>query len=120
MANSKLNSTHGINTDWSYKAEEFLYVPISWRTHLCALKIRIARWRPRQDRSNQAIFYYDVNTRNEAYAIIKQFETFNFKKLENRFDELFVATKGWMMNTGETSKWLLEIIPLLRKEFIIK
>lgn len=119
MANSKLNSTYGIRSDWSYKTEEFLYVSISWRTHVCALKIRIAQWRPKSDRSNQAIFYYDVNTRNEAYDIVKQFEQFNFKKLEQRFDDLFIAARGWMLNTGDTDKLLKEIIPVLRKEFIV-
>lgn len=117
MANSRLNSTYRIRSDWSYKAEEFLCVSISWRTHVCALKIRIAKWRPKSDRSNQAIFYHDVDTRNEAYDIIKQFEKFNFKKLEKRFEELFAASKGWMLNTGDTDKLLKEIIQILRKEY---
>ena len=84
-----------------------------------ALKIRIANWKPKYDRSSQAIFYFDVKTKEEAYQILKKFESFDFVKLENRFDELYDSNRTNLINTGETQKWLSQIIPSLRLDFSV-
>lgn len=112
-------STYGLRNDWSYKGEKFKNIALTWKlgvSNIEALKIRIAR-KPKYDRSNQAIFYFDVKTENEAIEILKKFEKFNFKKLEKRFDDLFEKDSVRMKNTGDTEKWLLKIIPVLRSEF---
>ena len=114
------NSTYALKNDWSYKGEKFKNIALTWKlgvSRIEALKIRIANWKPKYDRSNQAIFYFDVKTEKEAIEILKKFEKFNFKKLEKRFDEWFDKDCVRMKNTGDTQKWLLEIIPVLRSEF---
>ena len=113
-------STYGLKNDWSYKGEKFKNIPLTWKlgvSRIEALKIRIANWKPKYYRGNQAIFYFDVKTEVEANEILKRFEKFNFKKLEKRFDELFEKDSIRMKNTGDTEKWLLKIIPMLRAEF---
>ena len=116
----KLKSTYGLNKDFSFKSEVFYYVPLTWKLGVCgieALKIRVASWKPKWDRSNQSIFYFDVKTEAEAIDIINKYKSFNFVKLENRFDKLYELNSVRIKNTGETSKWLSEIIPILRNEF---
>lgn len=113
-------STYGLKNDWSYRGEKFKNIALTWKLGVCrieALKIRIANWKPKYDRSNQAIFYFDVKTEKEANEILKKFEKFNFKKLEKRFDDLFENDSVRIKNTGDTEKWLLKIIPVLRSEF---
>ena len=118
---SIVKSTYGIKFDWSYKGEDFWYIPLTWKlgvSRIEALKIRIAKWTPKSNRSNQAIFYYDVKTKDEASVILSKFIDFNFKKLENRFDKLYENDRCNIKCTGDTQKWLNEIIPMLRKEFV--
>lgn len=113
-------STYGLKNDWSYKGEKFKNIALTWKlgvSRIEALKIRIANWKPKYDRSNQAIFYFDVKTEKEANEILEKFEKFNFKKLEKRFDDLFEKDSVRIKNTGDTNKWLLKIIPVLRSEF---
>lgn len=113
-------STYGLKNNWSYKGEKFKNIALTWKlgvSRIEALKIRIANWKPKYDRSNQAIFYFDVRTEKEANEILKKFEKFNFKKLEKRFDDLFDKDSVRTKNTGDTDKWLLKIIPVLRSEF---
>lgn len=113
-------STYGLKNDWSYKGEKFKYIPLTWKlgvSRIEALKIRIANWKPKHDRSNQAIFYFDVESEQEAKCILKNFDGFNFKKLETRFDEWFDKDCVRMKNTGDTREWLLKVIPILRSEF---
>jgi len=113
-------STYGLKNDWSYQGEKFKNIALTWKLGVCsigALKIRIANWKPKYDRRNQAIFYFDVKTEKEANEILKKFEKFNFKKLEKRFDDLFEKDSVRIKNTGDTEEWLLKIIPVLRSEF---
>jgi len=120
--NIEFISTWGLKRDWSYRGEEFIYIPLTWKlgvSNIEALKIRIAKWRPKYNRSNQALIYYEVNTQEQAQVILNSYVNFNFKHLEKRFDELYERDRGMMMNTGDTCKWLLGIIPILRNEFLI-
>ena len=113
-------STYGLKNDWSYKGEKFKNIALTWKlgvSNIYALKIRIANWKPKYDRSNQAIFYFDVKTEDESIEILKSFEKFNFKKLEKRFDNWFDKDLVRIKNTGDTQKWLSQIIPVLRAEF---
>lgn len=113
-------STYGLNSGWSYKSEVFRFIPISWRLGVCsidALKIRIANWTPREDRTASSIFYFDVRTFEEAKIILDSFKGFNFKKLERRFENLYERDSVLGKNTGETRDWLKEIVPVLREEF---
>lgn len=113
-------STYGLKNDWSYRGEKFKYIPLTWKlgvSRIEALKIRIASWKPKNDRSNQSIFYFDVKTEAEALQILKKFENVDFKKLENRFDEWFDKDCVRIKNTGETQKWLSDVITVLRSEF---
>jgi len=115
-----MKSTYGLRYDYSYVNERFICISLSWKTcFLNALKIRIAKWRPTSDRSNQAIFYFDVRTKEEAEIILDKFKDFDFKKLEDRFDSLFDKEANGK-NTGELHKWNEKIIPLLRSEFPLK
>jgi len=114
------NSTYGIRVDRSYRSEKFKYVPLTWKLGVCrieALKIRIATWKPKQDRSYQSVFYFDVETESEANKILADFKSFNFKKLEGMFDQMFNDDNVRLMNTGDTINWLLKAIPMLRLEF---
>lgn len=118
----RFKTTYGVKRDWSYRGEIFYYIPLTWKlgvSRIEAIKIRIARWKPKWDRSNQSIFYFDVESEEQAANILNRFEKFNFKKLENRFDKLFEKDKVKTKNTGDTSKWILEILPILRTEFSI-
>lgn len=117
----EFNSTYGLKRDWSFRAEEFYYIPLTWKlgvSRIEALKIRISKWYPKENRSNQAIFYFNAESKEGANEVLKQFQDFDFKALEKRFDELFDSTRMYRKCTGDTQKWLLEIIPQLRKEFI--
>ena len=114
------SSSYGLKNDWSYKSEKFKCIPLTWKlgvSRIEALKIRIANWKPKQDRSNQAIFYFDVQTEEAAIKLLKNFEKFDFKQLEDRFDKWFDKDRVNLKNTGDTQKWLLDIIPVLRSEF---
>ena len=116
----KFISTYGVSEDWSYRGENFFIIPLTWKlgvSRIEALKIRIANWKPRYDRSCQAIFYFDVKTEEQAFVILEKFRRFNFKKLEKRFDLLFDKDLVRRKNTGDTGKWLKVVIQTLRKEF---
>ena len=115
-------SYYVLKTDWSYYNETFKEISLTWKlgvSSIEALKIRIATWKPKYNRSNQAIFYFDVQTEEQAHEILMKFKKFNFKKLQDRFNELFEKENIRMKNTGETQIWLLKIIPILRTEFKI-
>ena len=114
----EINSTYGIRTSASYKSESFFNVTISWRTDFEILKIRIATWKPKEDRSSQALFYFEVSTRDEAIEIIKKVSDYNFKKIENYFEKIYKRDSAWLKNTGETYEWLDNvIIPEFREKF---
>jgi len=113
-------STYGFKKDWSYRGEEFYFIPLTWKlgvSNIEALKIRISKWKPKFDRENQAIFYFDVETKEEAKLVLDKFKAFNFKKLEDKFDSIFNDENVRLKNSGETKEWLLNVIPLLRTEF---
>lgn len=113
-------STYGLKCDWSYRREKFKSIALTWKlgvSRIEALKIRIGDWKPKHDRSNQAVFYFDVETENEADEILEKFEKFDFRELENRFDEWFDRDCVRMRNTGDTQKWLSQVVPTLRSEF---
>lgn len=120
MQKSISNSTYGISTDFSFRSEDFIYVPLTWRLGVCRieiLKIRIASWKPKYDRSNSAIYYFDVKSRDEAKNILKQFEDFDFKSIEDFFDEKYPKKS---MNTGQTCDWLNDkFIPETRIKYPI-
>jgi hypothetical protein len=120
MAKLKLKSTYGLSTDFSYVGERFLYVPVSWKSHVNILYIRIAKWKPKEDRSGRAIFYYDVETQQEADEIISLFKLFDFKAVEDRFDVLWCENHAHSKNTGERRDFVSSIMPLLKTEFQIK
>lgn len=113
----KLISTYGISTDYSYVRERFIYVPVSWKSHLKILYIRIATWKPKEDRSGRSIFYFDVETEEQANEILKQFKLFDFKEVEKRFDDLWCENHAQLKNTGERHDFIAEVLPLLRNEF---
>lgn len=119
----ELKSTYGLRKDWSYRSETFFIIPLTWRlgvSKIELLKIRVASWRPKYDRTNQSIFYFDVNTKDEALEIIEKNKDFDFKKIENFFEKMYLNRGQKTMNTGETEKWLNEIvIPKIREKFKI-
>ncbi len=115
------NSTYGLQTDWSYQNELFWYISLSWRCSVRILKIRSAPWKPKNDRSDEAIFYYDVTSDKEANAILDTYRDYDFKAIENLFEDLWKRdnfdNKGHF-NTGERIKWFRDIfLPLARAKF---
>lgn len=108
------NSTYGIHYDFSFVGEEFYSVSSSWRLgSRPILKIRVANWKPKQNRSNQALFYYEVKTKEEALKIINEHESFDFKKYEEMFEKEWTKTGSSI--TGENNKWWNEyFIPLVK------
>lgn len=116
---SKFKSTYGPSTDFSYVGERFFYIPISWKSHLKILYIRIAKWKPREDRSNRAVFYFDVENQDQADEIVNTFKSFDFKEIEKRFDDLWCENHAQLKNTGERRDFISEILPILRSEFLI-
>lgn len=103
------NSTYGVRYDYSLKSEEFYSVSTHWNPgSRPILKIRIAKWTPKYPRDNQAIIYYDVTTKQEALDILKSYESFDFKKVENEYEKMWnkdnFEDKGFF-NTGETNNW---------------
>jgi len=117
------NSTYGLQTYQSFKGETFKSIPLTWKlgvSRIEAFKIRIAAWKPKYNRNEEAIFYFEVNNLEEAKSILNQFEQFDFKQLEYRFDTLYELDKVRIKNTGETREWLKKIIPVLQAEFPIQ
>lgn len=120
MSASKFMSTYGLSTNYSFVSEKFMYIPLTWRLGISsieALKIRISSWVPKNDRSGQAIFYYDVKTKDEALDILKRFNDFNFLELENEFETLFLNERINLKCTGDTREFLKKIIPILREKY---
>lgn len=117
-----MNSTYGLKKDWSYRGEEFYIVPLTWRLGVCGidiLKIRIANWRSKYNRSNQAIFYYDVKSKEEANKILDLYKDYNFKTVENWFEKEYKESNIGH-TTGVVNNWLdTVIIPAARKKFNI-
>jgi len=115
-------STYNIRRDWSYKGENFISIPLTWRLGVCSidiLKIRIAHWKPKYNRSNQAIYYYDVTSKQEADVILDSFKEFDFKAVEDYFEAKYLVDKPGH-TTGIVDKWLNEVlIPDIRAKFII-
>ncbi len=110
QTNIKLkNSTYGVHLDWSFVGEEFYSVSMHWRCRLPILKIRIANWKPKHDRSNGALFYYDVKTKQEALDILNKYKDFNFKEIEDWYDEYWIKSNiGY--TTGILHKWWNDVI----------
>lgn len=120
MSATEFKSTYGLRSEWSYRGEEFKIISLSYKlgvSRIEALKIRIAKWKPKTNRNNQAIFYFDVETHLQAQEILKRFIDFDFKKLEKRFDSIFELDNVRIKNTGETQEWLSILIPKLRSKF---
>jgi len=119
------NSTYSICHDFSYKLEEFYSVSTHWTLgSRPILKIRIARWKPKSSRVNSAIIYYDVTTKQEALDILKTYETFDFKSIEDEFEKMWnkdnFENKGYF-NTGETDNWWNnKFYPYIRNLIITK
>lgn len=116
----ELNSTYDFRKDFSYKGENFYRLPLTWRlgvTSIDLFKIRVSTWTPKADRSKQAIFYFDVKTDSEAKNIISKIKDYNFKRIQNYFEKLYLRDKK-CRNTGETIEWLdTVVIPELREKF---
>lgn len=105
----KYNSTYGLRHDWSYKSEQFYSISTSWRLgSRPILKIRIAHWKHKNDRTNSAIMYYDVCSKQQAQNILTNYESFDFKIIEDEFETMWLKDnfedKGYF-NTGETNNW---------------
>lgn len=103
------NSTYGVHFDFSYRNEMFYSISSSWRPgSRCILKIRIAKWKPKQDRSNNAIMYHEVTTKEEALVILNTYKDFDFLSIEDEFEAMWKKDnfddKGYF-NTGETDNW---------------
>lgn len=114
----ELKSTYGVQKDWSYRGENFYYVPLTWRLHsINILKIRIANWKPKYNRCNEALFYFDATTTEEATTILESFKDFNFKKIEKYFENLYIKDEVYIKNTGEVNLWLEKNIPILKNKF---
>ena len=119
----EFNSTYGLRINHSLQGETFYIIPLTWKlgySNIDILKIRIAQWKPKGDRTNQALFYFDVDSIEKVDEILHRFNDFEFKVIEERFDVLFDQNNVRQKNTGEIGKWLLCIIPLLRNEFKLK
>lgn len=120
MKNKIGNSTYGIRIDRSFRQELFASVPLTWMLGVSSvdiLKVRKARWRPKFDRSNSAVFYIDVNDPEQFAEVLSTFENFDFKAIEDLFNEMFLKTKR-CMNTGETQEWLhSKFLPTARAKF---
>ena len=116
----EIKSTYGIKTNFSYKDEFFYYIPLTWRlgvNRIELVKIRVAGWKPKGNRENQAIFYFDVKTKNEALEIIDEIKDYDFKRVENFFEKLYLQYP-LNYNTGERYEWLEKIaIPATREKF---
>ncbi len=100
------NSIYDLYTDYSFVSENFYVIPIGGTHRLDALKIRVADWKPRYNRDYSAVFYYEVKTKQEALDILKVYEKFNFKELQNLYTEMYgkeqsinrdVSTTGGMI-----------------------
>lgn len=121
MSTSKFMSTYGLSTNYSFVSENFMYIPLTWRlgiSNIEALKIRISNWVPKNDRSGQAIFYYDVKTKDKALEILKMFNNFNFLELEKEFETLFLNEKMNLKCSGDTREFLKKITPILREKYL--
>lgn len=120
--NNTFNSTYGLNYDFSFKGEIFYSISSSWRlASRPILKIRVANWKPKVDRNNQAIFYYDVSKDTDAKNILDLYKDFNFVEIENEFEKMWnednFKNKGYF-NTGETDTWWnTKFLPYIRDKY---
>ena len=118
----ELKSTYGLIKDWSYRGEIFYTVPSLWNHgSIPILKIRIANWKPKYDRSDTAIFYYDVRTKEDANKILGLYKLYNFKKIEKEAEKMWnkdnFDDKG-CFNSGETDNWWTnKFIPYIRLKY---
>ena len=121
----EIKSTYNLRTDFSFRGEKFFNIPLTWRlgvSNIELLKIRVAGWKPKSNRSNQAIFYFDVKTKDDAFQILEKVKDFNFKKIQNYYEKIHI--EKWFSgnnierNTGATQKWLDGVvIPELREKY---
>lgn len=119
----QFKSTYGLRKDWSYRGELFYRFSSSWRPgSRPILNIRVANWTPKVSRENSAIIYYDVTSTEKAQEILTHYTNFNFKRIENEFEKMWVKDnfedKGFF-NSGETDYWWNnKFLPYIR-QFII-
>jgi len=109
------------SNDFSYKGETFKNISLTWRlgvSRIELVKIRLADWTPRADRSGQAVYYYDCKTKEEVEQAIKDALTKPLIKVESLFETMWLEWKKEQRvhNTGETERWLKEeFLPAARK-----
>lgn len=119
--NSISNSTYGVHYDYSRRSEQFYSVSSSWRPgSRPILKIRVARWLPKTNRENSAIIYLEAYNIDEAKELLKKYEDFDFKGVEEAFEAMWLKDnfedKGHF-NTGETDNWWnTKFLPYIRKQ----
>jgi len=102
------------NNDYSLRGEKFMNIPLTWRlgvSNIEIVKIRLASWTPKSDRSNQAVYYYDCRTDEEVEKSIKEASGKPIKKIKELFEKLFLEYigKGQLTCTGDTQKFLKNI-----------
>jgi hypothetical protein len=118
----KMKSTYKLRKGHSFKGEAFYEIPCSWRPGARpVLKIRIAAWRPKEDRANQAVYYYDVDTHAQADDILTRWRGFDFTLVQEEYEKMWCKDnfedEGYF-NTGQTTKWWTEkFIPYIIKQF---
>lgn len=114
-----LNSIYDFKKDFSFRNEQFYIIPLSWRVHRNLVKIRVSEWKPKEDRSCQSIFYFDVKTESEAYEILEKIKSYNFKKIQNYFEKIYLRDNPhW--STGAMDNWLNNTVqPELKNKFQI-
>lgn len=97
---------------YSNRGERFKNISLTWRlgvSNIDLVKIRIANWAPRHDRSGQAVYYYDCKTDEEVKAAVKDVATKPLGEVRELFTVLFDEfriEKGLAHNTGETQEFL--------------
>jgi hypothetical protein len=115
------NCTYSTQSDFSYVGEQFVTVPCHWRPgSFNTLKIRKASWKPKQNRNNSAIYYFDVKTTEEVNTILESFKNFDFKQIEKEYVEQYGQLHR-ILNTGENTEWWIKtFIPYIRKKYPVE
>lgn len=112
------NSIHDLHIGSSFQGEQFFVIPMSWQSRIEALKIRVAQWTPYHSRKNSAFHYYEVMTISEAKELLKYYQSFDFRSLQEFYEAMFIKDNVRMMNTGETSNWTQSIfLPAAKSKF---
>ena len=110
--------TYNTQSDFSFVGEQFVTVPCHWRPgSFPTLKIRQASWKPKQNRDNSAIYYFDVKTKEEVNAVLESFKDFDFKRIEEEYVEHYGKLQR-ILNTGENREWWTKtFIPYIREKY---